>query len=42
MTTSSTGARTGVILAAGFGSRLAQVSEKALKPLTPVGGVPLI
>lgn len=35
-------ARTGVILAAGFGSRLAAVSEKALKPLTKVGGVPLL
>jgi len=34
--------RTGVILAAGFGSRLAAVSDKALKPLTRVGGVPLL
>lgn len=37
-----TTARTGVILAAGFGSRLAAVSERALKPITPVGGVPLL
>lgn len=35
--------RTGVVLAAGFGSRLEGVSdETALKPLTPVAGVPLI
>lgn len=35
--------RTGVILAAGFGSRLAGVDESTrLKPLTPVAGVPLI
>ncbi len=35
--------RTGVILAAGFGSRLEGVSsETALKPLTPVGGKPLL
>ncbi|TNE72777.1 nucleotidyltransferase [bacterium] len=35
--------RTGVILAAGFGSRLAgTVKETSLKPLTPVAGVPLI
>lgn len=35
--------RTGVILAAGFGTRLRGVSDKtALKPLTPVGGVPLL
>ncbi|GAB4556798.1 MAG: hypothetical protein Tsb0020_00400 [Haliangiales bacterium] len=35
--------RTGVILAAGFGSRLAGVDQStALKPLTPVAGVPLI
>lgn len=37
------GARTGVVLAAGFGSRLEGTSdETALKPLTPVAGVPLI
>jgi 1L-myo-inositol 1-phosphate cytidylyltransferase len=35
-------ARTGVILAAGFGSRLTQDNSKALKPLTPVGGIPLL
>jgi 1L-myo-inositol 1-phosphate cytidylyltransferase len=35
--------RTGVVLAAGFGSRLAGVSEKTrLKPLTPVAGRPLL
>lgn len=35
--------RTGVILAAGFGSRLAgTVSDTDLKPLTPVAGEPLI
>ncbi len=35
--------RTGVVLAAGFGSRLEGISdETALKPLTPVAGVPLI
>ena len=35
--------RTGIILAAGFGSRLQGVSdETSLKPLTPVGGKPLI
>lgn len=35
--------RTGVILAAGFGSRLAGTSsETNLKPLTPVAGTPLI
>lgn len=35
--------RTGVILAAGFGSRLAGTSNVTeLKPLTPVAGVPLI
>lgn len=35
--------RTGVILAAGFGSRLAgTVKETVLKPLTPVAGIPLI
>ncbi len=36
-------ARTGVVLAAGFGSRLAGVvDETDLKPLTPVAGRPLI
>ena len=35
--------RTGVILAAGFGSRLAGVHERTrLEPLTPVAGVPLL
>lgn len=35
--------RTGIILAAGFGSRLAgTVKETSLKPLTPVAGIPLI
>lgn len=35
--------RTGVILAAGFGSRLAKGGKKtSLKPLTPVAGTPLI
>ncbi|MFV1981243.1 MAG: NTP transferase domain-containing protein [Rhodothermia bacterium] len=35
--------RTGIILAAGFGSRLQGVSdETSLKPLTSVGGTPLI
>lgn len=35
--------RTGVVLAAGFGSRLAGISEATdLKPLTPVAGKPLI
>lgn len=35
--------RTGVILAAGFGSRLAgTVASTRLKPLTPVGGKPLM
>lgn len=38
-----TSARTGLVLAAGFGSRLAGVSDRTrLKPLTPVGGVPLV
>jgi choline kinase len=35
--------RTGVVLAAGFGSRLANGRDDAiLKPLTPVAGIPLI
>ncbi len=35
--------RTGLVLAAGFGSRLAGVSDRTrLKPLTPVGGIPLV
>jgi 1L-myo-inositol 1-phosphate cytidylyltransferase len=35
--------RTAVVLAAGFGSRLAQGFQRAsLKPLTPVAGVPLV
>jgi CTP:phosphocholine cytidylyltransferase involved in choline phosphorylation for cell surface LPS epitopes len=35
--------RTGVILAAGFGSRLAGTREETdLKPLTPVAGTPLL
>jgi choline kinase len=35
--------RTGVVLAAGFGSRLAGVTDTTrLKPLTPVGGRPLM
>ena len=35
--------RTGLVLAAGFGSRLAgAVPETALKPLTPVAGTPLL
>ncbi|TNF29849.1 MAG: nucleotidyltransferase [Deltaproteobacteria bacterium] len=37
------GPRTGVILAAGFGSRLEGVSDETrLKPLTPVAGEPLL
>ncbi len=36
----SAGPRTGVVLAAGFGSRLRDAS--ALKPLTPVAGEPLL
>jgi choline kinase len=37
------GSRTGLVLAAGFGSRLAGVSDRTrLKPLTPVGGRPLM
>lgn len=39
----SSKARTGVVLAAGFGSRLQGVSDETrLKPLTPVAGRPLI
>jgi 1L-myo-inositol 1-phosphate cytidylyltransferase len=34
--------RTGVILAAGFGSRLRTDDDAGIKPLTPVGGVPLV
>ncbi|HLE55461.1 MAG TPA: NTP transferase domain-containing protein, partial [Rhodothermia bacterium] len=35
--------RTGVVLAAGLGSRLQGASDETLlKPLTPVGGRPLI
>ena len=35
--------RTGIVLAAGFGSRLEGSSDETdLKPLTPVGGVPLL
>lgn len=34
--------RTGVVLAAGFGSRLAEGRTDSLKPLTQVGGRPLI
>ncbi|MBT8399946.1 MAG: NTP transferase domain-containing protein [Rhodothermia bacterium] len=34
--------RTGVVLAAGFGSRLAEGRTDSLKPLTQVGGKPLI
>lgn len=41
MTAEST-ERTGVILAAGFGSRLAEGRTDSLKPLTQVGGRPLI
>lgn len=38
-----TSARTGIVLAAGFGSRLEGTSdETALKPLTPVAGMPLL
>lgn len=37
------GGRAGLVLAAGFGSRLAgTVGETDLKPLTPVAGVPLV
>jgi choline kinase len=43
MTTKKMSGRTGLILAAGFGSRLkGSVDETSLKPLTPVGNVPLI
>lgn len=34
--------RSGVILAAGFGSRLRDEDDDRIKPLTPVAGVPLI
>ncbi len=34
--------RTGVVLAAGFGSRLRVDDDAALKPLTPIAGVPLL
>lgn len=34
--------RTGVVLAAGFGSRLRVDDDDALKPLTPIAGVPLL
>ena len=36
------GGRTGVVLAAGFGSRLQSDTGPSLKPLTEVGGVPLL
>jgi len=43
MPDASSATRTGVILAAGFGSRLQGVSDQTkLKPLTPVAGRPLI
>ncbi len=43
MSNGSTGTRTGIILAAGFGSRLnGTVEETSFKPLTPVAGTPLI
>lgn len=46
MTTPAAGSspttRTGVILAAGFGSRLRDADPDALKPLTPVAGRPLL
>lgn len=35
-------ARTGVILAAGFGSRLREDDDAIIKPLLPVAGVPVI
>ncbi len=35
-------ARTGVILAAGFGSRLREGDDAIIKPLLPVAGVPVI
>jgi choline kinase len=40
--TTSERVRTGVVLAAGFGSRLANGDDSILKPLTPVAGIPLI
>jgi len=43
MSKGNTSSRTGIILAAGFGSRLnGTVEETSLKPLTPVAGIPLI
>lgn len=43
MLNGSTSTRSGIILAAGFGSRLnGTVEETSFKPLTPVAGVPLI
>ena len=43
MTGAGADGRTGLVLAAGFGSRLAgAVRETALKPLTPVAGTPLL
>ncbi|NGP86879.1 NTP transferase domain-containing protein [Fodinibius halophilus] len=43
MSTRQSNNRTGIVLAAGFGSRLnGSVKETNLKPLTPVAGVPLI
>ena len=43
MDTSTSAKRTGIILAAGFGSRLkGTVDDTDLKPLTPVAGIPLI
>ena len=34
--------RAGVVLAAGFGSRLREADPDALKPLTPIAGIPLL
>jgi 1L-myo-inositol 1-phosphate cytidylyltransferase len=34
--------RVGVVLAAGFGSRLRHEDDDAIKPLTPVAGIPLL
>lgn len=36
------GQRTGVVLAAGLGSRLREQDDTVVKPLTPVGGVPMV